>query len=164
MPRDHARVKTNIWKDPDFIALPALAQRAYFLLTSQAKLSYCGVMDWWPGRWAGLAKDTSEMEFIDHVGTLIEARFVILDPGTSEVLIRTYVRHDGILDRPNMGKACIVALEQVSSINLTEDVYLELARMYSEDPELGGFKGIEQRYPDQFKRIVSKAHTLPGME
>lgn len=163
MARDHARTKTSIWKDPDFISLPALAQRAYWLISSQQRLSYCGAMDWWPQRLSALASDTSETDIYDHIAPLVQKRFIVLDPQTSEVLVRTYVRHDGVLDRPNMGKACISALNDVQSLELTEVVITELARLLVENESLPGFKGIREGYGDIYKLIERRAETLPAI-
>lgn len=161
MARDHARVKLSIWDDEDFLALPALAQRAYFVLTSQRGLSYAGVMDWWPNRLRKLAVDTSEADIYEHVKWLIETRFVVLDVETSELLVRTYIRHDNVLFRPNMGKACATAYDRVASRELKEVLVTELARLHRDDPGLSGFKGIADGNPDLWKRVEKRESTLP---
>ena len=157
MARDHARLQTRIWTDCDFRSLTRDAQHMYFTLTTQPALSYCGVMDWWPGRLAQLAKDADEATVFDAVKHLIDTRYIELDPETSELLVRSYVRHDGVLDRINMGKACGRALEKVVSLDLRDTVIRELARLYKEKPYLPGFKGIEELYSTEYQTVTSMA-------
>lgn len=157
MARDHARVQVAIWRDADFRALSAWAQYVYLLLVSQPALSYCGVMDWWPNRLAALSYGTPEQEVFDAVKELMDARFVHLDVTTSEVLVRSYVRHDGILARKNMGKAMGRALEKVTSMEVREVIMNELARAYRDDASLAGWEGFDELYPDEFADVISIA-------
>lgn len=157
MARDHARIQTRIWNDRDFRDLTRDAQHMYFTLTSQPALSYCGVMDWWPGRLAQLAKDSDEATVYAAVKELLDGRFVLLDAETSELLIRTYVRHDKVLERVNMGKACGRALERVVSLELRDAVIQELARLYKDDKTLLGFQGIKALYPTEYQTVTSMA-------
>lgn len=163
MARDHARIHLSIWDDADFLELPALAQRAYLALCSQRGLSYAGVMDWWPNRLAKLASDTTEPDIFEHVKHLIETRFVVLDVETSELLVRTYVKHDHVLFRPNMGKACATAFDRVASRELKEVLVTELATLLRDEPDLKGFGGIKDGNPALWKRIESRLATLPEM-
>src|SRR5690349_2529422 len=102
MARDHARFYVSIWGDPDFRALTCAAQRMYFVLTSQPRLTYCGVLDYLPGRFAKLAADEDEGS-VEHAVKLLEAdSFVVVDRETSELIVRSFVRHDGLLASPNM--------------------------------------------------------------
>lgn len=161
MARDHARIQTRIWSDRDFRKLSRGAQHMYFTLTSQPTLSYCGVMDWWPGRLAQLASDADEPCVFAAVQTLIENAYVELDPETSELLIRSYVRHDRVLERANMGKAVGRALEKVVSLDLRDTVIHELARLHKESPRLPGFAGLKELYPTEYQLVTSMALAMP---
>ena len=160
MARDHARISLSIWKDTDWRSLSRDAQHMYFLLLSQPTLSYCGVMDWWPNRLSLLADETAEDDVYAAVKELMDADFVSLDVATSELLVRTYVRHDGVMKRSNMGKAVGRALERVASIELTNKVLVELARLYKEDANLAGWNGFRDALPEQF---VSLSAMSSGM-
>lgn len=102
MARTEARVRTSIWSDEEFCALPSWAQRVYFLLLSQPGLSYCGVLPYRPRRWAKFAPDTTDSSIKKALGRLAESRHVVLDLDTEEAMVRTLIKNDGVLDQPNM--------------------------------------------------------------
>lgn len=157
MARDHARVKTSIWNDPDFLELKISEQHCYLALMSNKGLSYCGVIDYVPGRFAYLAADMTQARFKTAVAGLVKTRFVIVDERTQELLLRTYVRHDGVLDRVNMGKATGTAIEAVVSWKLREAIGNELRHLMKESPNLLGWTGLAETSP--------KSHAMAtGME
>ena len=126
MARDHARVMCAIWSDPQFLALSARAQRMYLLLLSQPKLSLCGVVDFTPGRWQSLAAGETLEDVHAAVEELSAHRFVIVDDKAQEVLLRSFVRHDGILDSPNLVQAMWKAWTGTYSVLLRAAVVDEL--------------------------------------
>ena len=141
MARDHSRIRLSIWTDPAFLALDRDAQRMYLVLVSQPRLSYCGVLDYVPARLARLAPDEDEAS-VDHAVKLLEAdRFVVVDRSTQELLIRSFVRHDGLLKTPNVTKAMVSARALVMSEQLRDVIDAELARAYQEDPTMAGWAG-----------------------
>lgn len=147
MARDHARVKTSIWDDPDFLALRVNEQHLYFALMSNKGLSRVGVVDYIPSRFDHLAVDLTSARFIKAIAGLRAARFVVLDERTQELLLRTYVRHDGVLDRVNMGKAVGTAFEAVVSDPIQHAIADELARLMKEEPDLAGWTGLAATSP-----------------
>ena len=147
MARDHARVKTSIWDDPDFLELKIVEQHCYLALMSNKGLSYCGVIDYVPGRFAALSADMTPAKFKTAVTGLIKARFVIVDQNTQELLLRTYVRHDGVLDRVNMGKATGTAIEAVVSVHLRAAIGRELRQLMKDSPTLPGWTGLAETSP-----------------
>jgi hypothetical protein len=94
--RAHGKILTDIWVDPDFLALGPLDQWAYFMLLSQTKLSLVGSMDYEPHRWtakaAGLTPDALDWALY----ALERAGFVCIDRTTRELLVRSMTRHDGL--------------------------------------------------------------------
>ena len=102
MARDHARLLVTIWRDDDFTSLSASAQRMFMLLLSQPRLSLCGALDYTPERWAALAEDTDVADVEDAIGQLEDARVVVVDRGAAELVIRTFVRYDGVCKSPNL--------------------------------------------------------------
>lgn len=147
MARDHARIKTRIWEDPDFLALKVAEQHAYFMLGSNLGLSRCGVITYIPARFDHLASDLTEAKIRRAVDGLRASRFVVVDDRTQEILVRSYVRHDGVLDRLNMGKATGTAFEAVVSAKLRRAIGDELARLMRERPDLPGWTGLAMTSP-----------------
>lgn len=147
MARDHARIRLSVWDDPDFNALTVAEQHAYWMLLSGRGLSRCGVLTFIPGRFEGYAKDLNEAKLTKAIHGLVRARFCVLDKRTMELLVRSYVRHDGVLDRTNMGKAVGTAFEAVVSPTIREAIGAELARHYGENPNLLGWKGLAETSP-----------------
>jgi hypothetical protein len=160
MARDHGRILVSIWKDRDFKALTVPEQHMYILLATQPDLSYCGVMDWWPNRLAQLAADLDEPAVYAAVGALQAKDYVLLDPDTSEVLVRSYVRYDGVMNRANMGKACVAALGRVNSEELEDRVVAELARLHRDEPGLSGFIGVKEAAPKVYEKVISMALSM----
>lgn len=159
MARDHARIHLAIWQDRDFRTLSAAAQHLYFTLISQPGLSYCGVMDWWPNRLAALSAGTEETDIYGAMKELNDGEFVLIDAEMGEVLVRTYIRHDGILQRANMAKAMCRAMAKVTSLDLLDVIERELARLHKETPNLPGWDGLKSDDEKLFDRIrhASKA-------
>lgn len=147
MARDHARVKVSIWDDPDFVRLKVSEQHLYFVLMSNRGLSRCGVLDYIPHRFDGLASDLTAAKFVRSMAGLEGARFVVIDERTQELVLRSYVRHDGVLDRLNMGKAVGTAFESVVSRRIQKVIGAELRRYLADSPTLPGWKGLAETSP-----------------
>lgn len=147
MARDHARIKLSIWDDPDFLRLSCLEQHAYFVLASHKGLSRCGVTTFIPSHFEDHARDMTPAKLKATIKGLRSARFVVIDDKTQELLVRTYVRHDGVFDRENMGKAVGTAFETVISGRIKESIGEELARLMRDRPDLPGWKGLAATSP-----------------
>lgn len=156
MARDHARILVAIWADRDFRKLCRNAQRMYLLLCSQARLTYCGTLDYLPGRLATLAEDEDEGSVEEAVGFLEDGRFVVVDRTTSEVLVRSFVRHDGLLGSPNVTKAMLKDRAALLSDDLRAVLDDELARAYRDDPKAKGWAGFKQAEPELFEQVSGK--------
>ncbi|WP_310962130.1 hypothetical protein [Nocardioides terrisoli] len=161
MARDHARILTAIWRDPDFRALDVGGQHAYLALVSQEALTYAGVLDYRPGRIAALSKGNTASKVERAIRSLAAARFVVLDEQTEELLARTYVRYDGVMDRVNMGKAVGRAIDKIVSLNLRAAVLTELGRHYAEKPTLAGWDGLAEVNADAMNHVTAMASTIP---
>jgi hypothetical protein len=156
MARDHARIYTRIWSDPDFRNLNRDAQRLYLLLVSQSKLTYCGSLDYIPARLVSLAEDEDDESLQSAMNTLEGARFVVTDYAMSELLVRSFVRHDGLLGSPNMTKAMLKDRSSMLSDRLRAVVDCELKRAFQDDPKLKGWVGFKQAEPDLFRDVSAK--------
>lgn len=164
MARDHARLKTAIWQQADWRGLTVDAQWLYGeAILSQPRLTYAGVLDWRPSKIATLAKGMTVRRIEKAALELSDAHFVVIDDEAEEILLRSYVRHDGVLDRANMGKAVARALAVITSLRVRQAVMIELGRLYEESPTLAGWHGIADLYPDVMAEVSSMASvmTLP---
>lgn len=160
MARDHARIQVRRWHDPDFRSLAADAQHMYDTILSQPGLSYAGVLDYIPGRLASLAKGNSAKKVEASVEKLVVARFVVVDEATAELLIRSFVRHDGVLARANMGKAVARAYGKVLSPKVRNAVLDELARAYNEGESHSGLSGFADIEPDAMADVIERAERI----
>lgn len=141
MARDHARLKTAIWSDKDWIELSPHAQRAYLLAVSQADISYAGVVPYLPRRWAALSAKTTVPAVRRAVAELEAAGYVVINDDTQELLIRTFIRHDRVLAVPNVARAMVTAWRAILSAHLRDVVVAELARAYLATAEADREKG-----------------------
>ena len=136
MARDHARIQVAIWDDDDFIGLTAVQQQVYLALLSSSDLSYAGVCPLLPGRIAGRAADLTKAKVQAALRVLERTRFIVVDAETDEILVRSYVRHDGILKQPNMLAATIKAWALIHSEKIQQAILIELER------------GMQEGFPD----------------
>lgn len=161
MARDYAKLMVNIWADRDFQALTSAAQRAYILAVSQPGMSYCGVVSYTPKRWAGFSADTSAPKIARAVRELQDRVYVVVDPETEELLVRSFVRHDGVLDSPNLMIAMWKDFASIHSLSIREVFLFEL-------PEHVGFpegltrpqaNPLAERYQEGFQEGLPNIYT-----
>lgn len=150
MPRDHGRVKVSIWDDPDFLDLRGEEQHVYLAFMTNRGLSRCGVLTFIPSRFEHLSADMTVARLRRAVKVLRETRFFVMDDRTQELLVRSHVRHDGVLDRANMGKATGTAFEAVVSPSIRSAIGDELARLMKERPDLPGWEGLAITSPTAY--------------
>lgn len=142
MAREFARVKLSIWDDDDFRSLPIPAQHLYFLLLTAPSLTYCGTVDWRPARLSGMAGEWGRTEVEAAAYILAERRYIIIDEATEEALIRSFIRHDGLMTKPRMAVSMVNAHRAVASLAIRGVIVHELQRLHAEDANLGGWKDI----------------------
>lgn len=140
MARDRANIWTDIWNDDDFRALTGSAQILYFQLLTSATLNYAGVADWRPKRIAPLSRGRTHPEVEAASVELEHGRFIVIDEETEEVLIRSFLKHDGLLKKPNVAKAMVTAYGQVYSLGLKGVIVHELGRLAERFPEWHAFQ------------------------
>jgi hypothetical protein len=148
MARTFARLLTRIWQDPDFVALSSGAQRVYILAISQATTNLVGVTTWTPRRWARLSKDSDAAGVEADVAELVATRFAVIDEETEEFWARSFVRHDGVLDVPNVIKSMTHDFEVVQS-PILQAAILDWFKIQFPD----GFSSwLCDRYPNAFPK------------
>lgn len=143
MARDRANINTGIWTDDEFIDISRDEQWLYFLLMTDPKLSYAGVTDWRPGRLAQRSSDTTKDDIEQAGAKLQEGRYILIDEETEEVLIRSFLRHDGLLKQPRLGVSMFNSYGSIASKNIRKVVIHELKRLHSEFPEWKAF-GVDK--------------------
>lgn len=158
MARDHARIYLSIWDDPAFLGLTAVQQLVYLQHVSHKDLSWCGVLPYLPERLVALTKDLTKPKVGAAIDALERAKFLVVDRKTAETLVRTYVRHDGILKQPNVTIAMVRALERVHSPRIRKAVEREIVRLLSDEPEARGWEGFAKADPDLHAALAAKAY------
>ena len=161
MARDHCRISLDIWDDEDWTELTHGEQMAYITLISSKDLSYCGVMPYLPQRFTLAATDWTERKALKAIEGLERGRFVIVDRTTAELLVRSYVRHDGLIKQPNVTKSLVRAYHKVHSTALRVAIEWELHRLYGRDPDAKGWGGMAESSPELFERVVEGANGNP---
>lgn len=163
MARQYARVKVGIWSDLDFRSLSTDAQHLYFLLLTSARTNMAGVSDWRPKRLASLAHKWTARRVTEAGAELERRRYVVIDTTTEEILIRSFVRHDGVLAGPKTAAGMVREMSQVYSPKIIATVKAEIRRAAEENPAIKGMEcladylsdtpsdtqseGVSQEYP-----------------
>jgi hypothetical protein len=122
-----------MWIDADFRTLSDVAKLLYVVLLCDPDRTMVGRLPYAPRRWAAaLAKPLIEIETV--ISELSLRRYVLVDPKTDELLIRTVVKHD-----PPRGSKLITAMwrawERIQSEDLRRAVLDEIgAEVWLMDP------------------------------
>ena len=135
MARKYAQIQTDIWTNDDILDLTMTEQWLYLHLVTHGKLNYCGAMDWRPKRIPPMAHGLTLGEIKDATEVLQAKRYIIIDEDTEEVLVRSFIRNDGLLKQRNMGGAVASAYKDVGSRELRGVIIHELRRLHTENPE-----------------------------
>ena len=93
---------SSIWSNEDFTDLSAHAQQLYLLLVSHPSRNFAGVLPLTLKRWASLTRDSTVETVREALLELVARNFIVVDWGTEEVLVRTFIRHDGVHRQPNL--------------------------------------------------------------
>lgn len=139
MARDRANINTSIWSDQDFRDLNMAEQHLYKLLMTHPTLSYAGVVDWRPARIAAMTADATSKSIRAAAEGLQSKRYVFIDDETEEILVRSFLRHDGLLKQPKLSISMVNAFSAVASKRIREVVTHELQRLFEESPEWSAF-------------------------
>ena len=140
MAREHANIRLDMWGDEDWRALSRDAQWLYELLLTHPDTNRAGVSDWRPGRLARMAAGTTPDD-VRRMGAELAARhFVVIDEQTEEVLIRSYVKYDGVLKQPNLTVTMANDWTAIASSRLRAVVAFEVQKLREARPELPGWK------------------------
>lgn len=161
--RDHARIRLDIWGDDDFRDLTSLGQWLYLALVTSPSLTFCGVTDWRPGRIAALTAELTGDD-VERAAVELEAgEYVVIDRDSEEALIRSFIRHDGLMASPNMAKAMCKAYSGTASRVLRAVVVHELRRLRDEDDSLRGWsvESVRKVLGNRSMTVVEAFESLP---
>lgn len=161
MARDYAAVSRGIWRDDDFLDLTPTAQHLYFVLLTDPKLSYCGVTDWMPRRLAARAKNWAPEDVHEAGVELDSRRLIVVDEDTEEVLIKSFVRYDGVLRHNRLCVSMANAFGDVASKHLRGVIVHQLLRLQTEEPDLPAWDKPQVR--DVLRRAVLDPHDAPRL-
>lgn len=139
MARDHARIRLDIWADEDYTDLPSTSQWLYERLLTHGGLEYCGVVEWRPKRLAQSASDLTANDVEMFAAPLEEGNFLIIDRDSEECLVRSFVKHDGLLDKWNLAAAVARTFTAVASKPLRGVIVHELKRLHEAEPDFRGW-------------------------
>ncbi len=137
MARTHGRIMAAIWNDADFIAMRGSAQRMFMFLLSQPDLSHAGLLPMRVRRWSTKAGDLSPGGVQDELDYLRDRGFVVIDAETEEVLIRTFVRNDGVYKQPKVMLRLREDAKQIESALLRSAFRDELPRLPLQELAVG---------------------------
>lgn len=132
MPRSHAVIQFDIWRNPDYRALPQSAQWTYLLLLSQRDVTHAGVLPLMPERWSKGCGSVSSDAIRADLATLEAARFAFVDYETEEVLVRSFMRNDGVYKQPNLMLSAARSVALVESEKLRSVLAFEFRRILPE--------------------------------
>lgn len=156
MARGHGRILTSIWDDADFLALDERAQRLYLFLISQPNLNHAGLLDLTLKRWSRKARGLTSAELEKLLQALEEARFIVMDEDTEELLIRSFVRNDGVWKQPKVMGAMVSGALEISSWRLRAALLAEVDRVpldeLSDEPGARGVS-IRQQVAEQITTL-----------
>ena len=130
MARNYANVSTAIWqRDGDFVKLSVHAQWAYLMLLSQPDISAAGVLSINLRRWTGRAADVTRDVLVAALKELAEARFVVYDQDTEELLVRTFVKWDGGYTNRKRKPVIVSAAREIESPLIRRVLAAELNKL-----------------------------------
>lgn len=136
MTREHAQIRVDMWGDDDFRALTPAAQHLYMTLLTDPTLTYAGSADWRPARMAAKASGWTAADVNAAAAELARELFVVVDESTEEILVRSFVKHDGLMKNPRMAVAMLNAYAGIASQALRGVVIFELAKLRRNQPTL----------------------------
>jgi hypothetical protein len=132
MARSRGMVTTAIWVDRDFVETSPAAKLVYLMLLSQPDVNQLGVLSLATSRWAACLNAPEPM-VRDALAELELARFVVVDEPVQQILVRSFMRNDGVWRQPNVMRAALAALPIVVSSKIAGALLDEIARIEAEE-------------------------------
>ena len=162
MGRPYAKLYRDIWTDPDFTSLPMAAQYVYLFLVSQPNLNAAGVLPLQPRRWAFIATQMKPSDFENELAILDDRKYVLADYDSEELLVRTFIRNDGLWRIPNTLNAVLRDAGSGASPGLRLALAAELALLPVD--ELDGKRAASMKAQVSRVRSTLSATLRPTVE
>lgn len=140
MARDRASIRVDMWADDDWRDLTEGAQHLYMLLLSHPTLNYAGVAEWRPGRLAAMTSGKSSEKVTADAAELEAHLFIVVDADTEEVLIRSFVKHDGLLKQPKLAVSMTKAFAGIASKKIRQVLAFEVQKLREREADLAAWK------------------------
>lgn len=164
MARSYANIVTAIWRpESPFRRERAEVQRAYLMLVTQPDVSAAGTLALTVKRWSALAGDTSVEDLHRVLVSLSDARYIVIDWETEELLIRSFVRHDNGYNNSKRRPAILDAARATRSPLLRRALAAEFGRL---GLPTAGILGPEEPDPGQRRPMegLSIGHPEPARD
>lgn len=136
MARDRAAIRIDMWSDGDWRDLPLGEQHLYMLLISHPKLSYAGVTEWHPGKLAAMTNGVNADHIVAAAAVLESQGFIVVEPSTDEVLVRSFIKHDGLMKQPRLVVSMTNAYAAVASRRIQMVIAHEVQKLRDREPDL----------------------------
>lgn len=131
MARTEARLLFTVWEG--LAELSDTGKLAYFAVMTDPSLTQCGAGPLRPSRWSkklGWKAEPSKIE--EALSEVDEHRKIFVDHDTEEVLIRTFVRRDGVARMPNVLRSALKSAVMIESLRLRKELAVELRVLHDE--------------------------------
>lgn len=145
MAKKFAQIRPEMWLDDEWRRMTRDGQWLYMLVLTHPERSLAGVLDWRPGRIKEFAAECSITDVMVAASECSEKFFLVFDQDTEEVLVRSFVRHDGLLKQPRMGAAVGNAFGSIGSNKLRAALVFELLRLRKETPDLKAWESSQMK-------------------
>lgn len=139
MAREFSKTNLAIWQDDEWRRLPFPAQHVYKMFWEHPSLSYCGVADWRPAKMLGWGAGWNRAAFDALTDCLRARHFLVVDEETEEVLVRSWIRFDGIIKQPRMAVSLAKAFAEVGSQAIRGVIVDELVKLRDRQPDALGW-------------------------
>ena len=149
MARSHVRLELGLWRKPGHTDVPKDGRLLYVTILGDEALNQAGVVVLRPSVWAEDAAMT-DAEVETALRELELRRFVVIDSRTQELLVRTFIRNDGVADQPNVLRNALAVAAQVRSPKLRKALAAELRRLPPPQPDRKTPSGRVFSYPDPY--------------
>ena len=156
MAREYGRYLTRTHRDDDWAALTTLHHDCYMALVCSEDITWAGVVPYAPLRFSSFASDLTERKVTRAWDDLERENYLVIDRSTAEILVRTFLKHDNVIAKPNLTRAFCTAYEKVRSGVIRDAIEVELSKLYNAAPHLSGWGPIGERLPDLFEELQTQ--------
>jgi hypothetical protein len=147
MARSHVRLQLGLWRKPGHTEVSKDARLLYVTILGDEALNQAGVVVLRPSVWAEDAAMT-ETEIDAALHELESRKFVVIDDRSCELLVRTFIRNDGVFSQPNVLRNALAVALQVRSPQLRKVLACELRKLPAPPPARATPNGRVFIYPD----------------